>query len=131
MELTRRHFMHSAGASAVLYQLAGPKPQLKGAGPNDQIGVGFIGIGIRGSYHLDNFKKMPGVRAIMAADCYDGHLAWAKETTAGAIETTRDYHAVLNRKDIDAVAIATPTTGTPAWCWTRWRPASTCTSRNR
>ena len=123
--------MRSAGATAVLYQLAGPKPQLKGAGPNDQIGVGFIGVGIRGSYHLDNFKKMPGVRAIMAADCYDGHLAWAKETTEGAIETTRDYHAVLNRKDIDAVAIATPTTGTPAWCWTRWRPASTCTSRNR
>lgn len=108
MESTRRHFIRTAGATAVLYQLAGPKPQLKGAGPNDQIGVGFIGVGIRGSYHLDNFKKMPGVRALMAADCYDGHLAWAKETTEGAIETTRDYHALLNRRDIDAVVIATP-----------------------
>lgn len=108
MESTRRHFIRTAGATAVLYQLAGPKPQLKGAGPNDQIGVGFIGVGIRGSYHLDNFKKMPSVRAIMAADCYDGHLAWAKETTEGAIETTRDYHALLNRKDIDAVVISTP-----------------------
>jgi predicted dehydrogenase len=108
MESTRRNFIRTAGATAVLYHLAGPKPHLKGAGPNDQIGVGFIGVGIRGSYHLDNFKKMSGVRAIMAADCYDGHLAWAKETTAGAIETTRDYHALLNRKDIDAVVIATP-----------------------
>ena len=108
MESTRRHFIRTAGASAVLYQLAGPKPQLRAAGPNDQIGVGFIGVGIRGSYHLDNFKKMPGVRPIMAADCFDGHLDWAKETTEGKIETTRDYHALLARKDIDAVVIATP-----------------------
>src|SRR3954465_3572235 len=108
MESTRRHFIRTAGASAVLYQLAGPKPQLRAAGPNDQIGVGFIGVGIRGSYHLDNFKKMPGVRPIMAADCFDGHLDWAKETTEGKIETTRDYRALLARKDIDAVVISTP-----------------------
>jgi predicted dehydrogenase len=92
----------------MLFKLAGPKPELKAAGPNDQIGVGFIGVGIRGSFHLDNFKVMPGVRPLMAADVYDGHLAWAKETTEGKIETTRDYHQVLARKDIDAVVIATP-----------------------
>ena len=108
MESTRRHFIGNAAATAVLYKLAGPKPQLRAAGPNDQIGVGFIGVGIRGSYHLDNFKKMPGVRTIMAADCFDGHLDWAKETTDGKIETTRDYHALLARKDIDAVVISTP-----------------------
>ena len=108
MDSTRRDFIRTAGSAAVLYQLAGPKPQLKAAGPNDQIGVGFIGVGIRGSYHLDNFYKMPGVKAIMAADCFDGHLDFAKETTDGKIETTRDYHALLARKDIDAVVIATP-----------------------
>jgi predicted dehydrogenase len=108
MESTRRHFVRSAGAAAVFYKLAGPKPQLKAAGPNDQIGMGFIGVGIRGSYHLDIFKKTPGVRPIVAADCYDGHLAWAKETTEGKIETTRDYQAVLSRKDVDAVVVSTP-----------------------
>ena len=65
MDSTRRNFMRTAGASAVLYQLAGPKPQLRAAGPNDQLGVGFIGVGIRGSYHLDNFKQMPGVRPVI------------------------------------------------------------------
>ncbi|MBI4877471.1 MAG: Gfo/Idh/MocA family oxidoreductase [Acidobacteria bacterium] len=108
MQPTRRRFIHTAGSAAVLYKLAGPKPELKAAGPNDKIGMGFIGVGIRGSYHLDVFKKAPGVVPIMAADCYDGHLAWAKETTDGKIETTRDYHALLNRKDIDAVVISTP-----------------------
>ncbi len=84
----------------ILYRLAGPKPQLAAAGPNGRIGVGFIGVGIRGSYHVDNFKAARGVRAVMAADCYEGHLDWAKEATGGKIETTRDYRELLNRKDI-------------------------------
>ena len=108
MAATRRHFIHKAGAAAMLFKLAGPKPELKAAGPNSRIGLGFIGVGIRGSYHLENFHKAPGVQAVVAADCYDGHLAFAKEATGGAIETTRDYHAVLARKDIDAVVISTP-----------------------
>jgi predicted dehydrogenase len=108
MESTRRNFVRSAGAAAVFYTRAAPTPEFTAAGPHDQIGMGFIGVGIRGSYHLDTFKKAPGVRPIIAADCYDGHLAWAKETTEGKIETTRDYHAVLSRKDVDAVVISTP-----------------------
>ncbi len=98
-----------AAPAAIAFKLAGPKPELKAAAAaNDQIGMGFIGVGIRGSFHLDTFKAIPGVRPIMAADCYDGHLAWAKETTEGKIETTRDYHELLNRKDIDAVVISSP-----------------------
>ena len=108
MESRRAFFIKTAGAASVVYRLAGAAPQLKSAGPNGRIGVGFIGIGIRGSYHLENFYKANGVHAIMAADVYDGHLDWAKETTEGKIETTRDYHELLNRKDIDAVVIATP-----------------------
>jgi predicted dehydrogenase len=108
MEATRRHFIKTAAPAAIAFKLAGPKPELKAAAPNDQIGMGFIGVGIRGSFHLDTFKAIPGVRPIIAADCYDGHLAWAKETTDGKIETTKDYREVLNRKDIDAVVISTP-----------------------
>ena len=108
MKLTRRQFIRTAGAGPVLYKLAGPKPELRAAAPNDQIGLGFIGVGIRGSGNLDTFKVMPGVRPIMAADCYDGHLTWAKEATDGKIETTKDYHQLLARKDIDAVVISTP-----------------------
>jgi predicted dehydrogenase len=108
MPSTRRHFIRTASAASILYKLAGPKPELKAAGPNDQIGLGFIGVGIRGSYHVSNFQAAKGVRAIMAADCYDGHLAWAKEATNGAIETTRDYQQLLEHKDIDGVVISTP-----------------------
>lgn len=108
MELSRRIFLRTAAPASLLFRLAGPKPALEAAAPNDQIGMGFIGVGIRGSYLLEAFRKTPGVRALFAADCYDGHLAWAREATGGTIETTRDYFEILKRPDIDAVVIATP-----------------------
>ena len=105
---TRRNFVRSSAAAAIVYKLVGKPPAMKAAGPNDQIRLGMIGIGIRGSYHFRTLKPLPGVRLAMAADLYDGHLAWAKEMTDGAIDTTKDYRAVLDRKDVDAVVIATP-----------------------
>src|SRR5258708_12693506 len=105
---TRRDFLQRAGAGAVVYKLAGARPQLKAASKNDQIGLGFIGVGIRGTYLLQGFQAIPGVRPVIAADVYDGHHTNAKEITKGAILTTRDYHEVLERKDVDAVVIATP-----------------------
>jgi predicted dehydrogenase len=70
--------------------------------------MGFLGAGIRGAYLLESFAKTPGVRPVAVADLYDGRLARAKEAAAGKIDTTRDYRRVLDRSDIDAVAIATP-----------------------
>jgi len=106
VKATRRSF-NRAIAATIVYKAVGPKPVLKAAGPNEQVAMGFIGCGIRGSYLFDEFGKIPGVRPIMVADLYDGHLQWAKETRPG-IETTKEYRALLDRKDIDAVTIATP-----------------------
>jgi predicted dehydrogenase len=108
MQQTRRSFLHAAGKAAIVYRVVDSGFQMRAAGANDQIGMGFIGVGIRGSYLLESFQAIPGVRPLIAADVYDGHLEHAKEATGGKIETTRDYHAVLARKDVDAVAIATP-----------------------
>src|SRR5215813_577446 len=102
--MNRRTFAQSA----VIYTLVDGASQIKAAMKNGTIGFGFIGIGIRGSYLFDEFRKIPGVKPIIAADVYDGHLTRAKELTGGAIETTRDYRKVLDRKDVDAVVIATP-----------------------
>jgi len=105
---TRRDFLSAAAASAVIFRLVDSGPYLKAAGPNDQIGLGHIGVGIQGTNLLRAFKSVPGVRPIIAADLYEGHLAHAKELTDGTIETTKEYHEVLKRKDVDAVVIATP-----------------------
>src|SRR5437867_3185477 len=108
MNTTRRNFLQRAGAGAIVYKLAGARPQLKAASKNDQIAQGFIGVGSRGTFLLQGFQAIAGVRPVIAADVYDGHHTNAKEITKGAIVTTRDYHEVLSRKDVDAVAIATP-----------------------
>src|SRR5262249_36194393 len=108
MNTTRRDFLQRAGAGAVVYKLAGARPQLKAASKNDQIGLAFIGVGIPGTFLLPGFPAIAGVRSLIAADVYDGHHTNAKEITKGAILTTRDYHEALSRKDVDAVVIATP-----------------------
>jgi predicted dehydrogenase len=48
------------------------------------------------------------VRVIAAASCYDGHLEVARETLGEGAFYTRDYRAVLDLKDVDAVIVATP-----------------------
>src|SRR5260370_7259219 len=108
MIITRRNLLRRGGAGAIVYKLAGSRPQLKAASKNDQIGLGFIGVGIRGTFLLKGFQAISGVRPVIMADVYDGHHTNAKEITKGAIATTRDYHEVLSRKDVDALAIATP-----------------------
>ncbi len=98
---TRRSFLQSSAT------LVAAVSALKAA-PADRVTLGFIGVGIRGSYLLRQFQAMPDVSVAAAVDVYDGHLESAKEVTGGKIQTGREYRAILDRKDIDAVVIATP-----------------------
>ena len=107
MTTNRRAFLCSAGG-AVVYRLVGGGAHLKAAGPNDQIGLAYIGSGIRGAQLIDEFQKVQGLRHVAVCDLYDGCLARAKEQIGEGLVTTKDYRAVLDRKDIDAVVIATP-----------------------
>lgn len=75
---------------------------------NDQIGFGHIGVGIRGTQLLNNFKALPGVNIAAVADIYDGHHIAAREATRPDLPVTRDYTEILARKDVDAVVIAVP-----------------------
>lgn len=107
MNSDRRRFLTTAGAATV-FQLAGNGPTLKAAGINDQIGLGFIGSGIRGTGLIDEFKPIPGLRMLSVCDLYDGCLTRAKEQIDTSVDVCKDYRAVLDRKEIDAVVIATP-----------------------
>lgn len=91
-----------------MYRLVDGGFAMQAAAANDEIGMGFIGTGVRGSFLLTAFQGVPGVRPVMVADLYDGYLERAKADTDGKIETTKHYEDVLNRGDIHAVAIATP-----------------------
>jgi predicted dehydrogenase len=96
----RRAFVYRVAAASAA-------SALKAAAPSDQVRLGFIGIGIRGTQLMDAFRIAPGAKFVAAADLYNGCLTRATETDPG-IATGKDYRALLDRKDIDAVVIATP-----------------------
>ena len=75
---------------------------------NDQINLGLIGSGIQGIYDTTSALKVNGVKLVAACDLYAGRLDRAKELWGNDISVSRDYRKILDRKDIDAVIIATP-----------------------
>jgi predicted dehydrogenase len=75
---------------------------------NDQIQIALIGAGGMGTSDTNTAITVPGVKLIAACDLYDGRLADARKKWGSDIYTTRDYREILERKDIDAVIIATP-----------------------
>jgi len=75
---------------------------------NDQIQIGLIGSGIQGIYDTTTALKVDGVKLVAVCDLYEGRLDRAKELWGGDLFTTRDYRKILERKDVDAVIVATP-----------------------
>jgi hypothetical protein len=114
-ESSRREFLRIAAASAVA--ASGSVSMLPatsingvsgGVSANDRIQLATIGMGIIGFEDTQTALKVPGVEFVAAADCYDGRLARTKEVFGNQVSTTRDYHELLDRPDIDAVILATP-----------------------
>ncbi|GAA3924958.1 gfo/Idh/MocA family oxidoreductase [Chitinophaga oryziterrae] len=117
---SRRKFIRNLGGTAALLgagslaALGKGKEQVhilqpgKPPSSTDNIRLGCIGMGIMGFGDVQTAIKVPGVEFVAAADLYDGHLTKVKELYGDKVFTTRDYRELLNRKDIDAVIIATP-----------------------
>jgi predicted dehydrogenase len=110
----RRNFLRVAGAVSAATALPGipllaaEEPEATNIAANDHIQIALIGAGWQGSGDASTAIRVPGVKIVAVADCYDGRLAHAKEVWGSDIQTTRDYNEILARKDIDAVIIGTP-----------------------
>ncbi len=72
----------------------------------------MIGAGSRGNQLLDSFLPQTDVEIVAIADVDDHHAGETaeriKKAKGNAPDTARDYRAMLDRKDLDAVIIATP-----------------------
>jgi predicted dehydrogenase len=101
---TRRTFMKQAalGTAAVL---AYPTSTVLGA--NDRVRVGMIGVGDRGNDLLGQVRSVHGVELVAMADVYSRRRDQAKSKVPG-IQTFDDHRRLLDRKDIDAVIVASP-----------------------
>lgn len=105
--ITRRQFMEKTvtGAVAAGATLSAAPAIVSAASPNETVTVGIVGAGIRGQELMEAVLKVGGKVAV-ACDLYDGHFRRVQEIQANT-PTTRDYREVLDRKDIDAVVVAT------------------------
>src|SRR5262252_208062 len=101
MPTNRRMFLlNAAGAMAV-----------HAAAPADQVVLGVIGSGSRGTFVMTVFQKDPAVRIGAICDVYEPNLEKALSTASqgGAkAKAYRNYKELLADKSIDAVLIATP-----------------------
>ncbi|MFN7993695.1 MAG: Gfo/Idh/MocA family oxidoreductase [Bryobacteraceae bacterium] len=104
-DLTRRYFL-GVPAAAV-----GGAALLSAQSANDTVRVAFIGVGNRGSYLLQHMLKVPGIKVVAICDIDPAALEKAISAAGAAGNTAQgysDYRKMLDRKDIDAVVIATP-----------------------
>lgn len=118
--LDRRKFVKNAVKASIAFTII-PRFVLGGKGylpPSDKINLGFIGTGKQGRGLVRNFSSRAQV--IAAADVDSQKLTLFKQITEKlyadatnktdykGITTYADFKEILQRKDIDAVVIATP-----------------------
>lgn len=110
--LSRRKFIErtalTAGALGLTPALSLGRPGHSVLSANGSIGVGFIGVGIRGEILMRRTQPLEGLRLLAVADLYDGHFERAKELLGSSLQTSRDYKQLLDNKEINAVVIAVP-----------------------
>ena len=114
----RRTFLKTAGSAVAVGAVAAPHVIPSGvlaaqgqSGANDRLTFGHIGVGGMGGYHLrDMVGRMNRGEVNIAAVCDidDKRLANASRAAGPQADCYRDYRYVLDRKDIDAVVVATP-----------------------
>lgn len=110
--LSRRNFLRRtavAGAAGIAVPWLMPSSVLAAngqPGPNNQIGIAFIGIGRQASGLLSSLIKLKDARVVAFADV---NLRRAREAaTKFKGEAYQDYRKMLERKDVDAIITATP-----------------------
>lgn len=84
------------------------EPATRSAQRLQPVNIGFIGTGTQGQTLLQRLVRIPGVRVVAVCDIYPPHLSRGLQMVGPQAMSYRDYRKLLERKDIDAVIIATP-----------------------
>jgi predicted dehydrogenase len=89
------------------------------APPIADVRIGFVGVGLQGGSHVENFLKIPGCRITAVCDIREERTDWARKTIAAAghpeprayARGPRDFERLCETEDLDLVFTATP------WEW--------------
>ena len=107
--LSRRGMLQRVGA--ITTSLAARPAWGRVLGANDRINVAVIGLGARGTDHMDLLKQhrenKADIEVVALCDVYEKRVRMASAKFPGA-KTYTHHEDLLQRSDIDAVFIATP-----------------------
>ena len=113
--ISRRNFLkNSIAATAGSYMAVSSHSSFVTGvrGANNEVRVAVAGIRSRGGGHIKNFQKLPGVNVVAVCDpdtkVLDGWVNKCKDDYGTTVSGYADVRELLDRKDIDALIIATP-----------------------
>ncbi|MCE7060865.1 Gfo/Idh/MocA family protein [Dyadobacter sp. CY343] len=107
----RRDFVKMAGLGALGFSIL---PSLYGkVAASDRVRVAHIGLGGMGNNHMKWFANLPEVEIVALCDVDELHLGETKQRLLemqpnAKVDTYGDFRRILERKDIDAITVATP-----------------------
>jgi predicted dehydrogenase len=98
----------TAAAEAQARSEAEVAKQIAPSKDSSPLRVGIIGPGSRGKELVRNLLRVPGVKIAAAADVYEPRFAQLNELCGYEVAAHKDYRALIDRKDLDAIVVATP-----------------------
>jgi predicted dehydrogenase len=109
-EVTRRDFLKTAATATALVVLPHVNdpalPTLPSS--NSVVNYGIIGTGTEGCTLLRALTRIPEAQCVATCDIYPPNQRKGIETAGSKPQLYEDYRQLLDRKDIEAVLIATP-----------------------
>ncbi len=105
--ITRRDFTSTATKASVATAMTAASAS-RVLGANDRVRIGFIGVGNRGDQVLSAFLTHKDADIAAVCDIHQPYVDFAAKKIGTNPEQFRDYRKLLDRKDLNAVVIATP-----------------------
>ena len=111
--ITRRKFIDLTAGATLLGGVRLRATQSGPIGANDRVRVGLIGGGTRGNMDAGFFLRLPDAQILAVAEPYKMRLdrtidALSKIQSRVKTDAYDDYRRIIERKDLDAVIVATP-----------------------
>jgi predicted dehydrogenase len=111
-DLSRRDALKVAGAvtiaSAAARQAQSAPGIIKARAANTPVNYGMVGTGSRGTYLLKHLKGIDTGACVALCDISDEAMNKAQQTIGGNPKRYKDWRALLDDKNVEAVYVTTP-----------------------
>jgi predicted dehydrogenase len=110
--MKRRTFLKTA-ATAVVTPMIIPSTALGQNAPSNRINLAIIGVGGRGTDHVDYVSTLKEAQLLAVCDCFQTRREGTRDRLnahydGNFVTAYSDYREVLARDDIDGIIVATP-----------------------